>query len=153
MKYGSSQQALSVLYHLLRYIISGIFLFAAGNKLLDPQAFASVLDDFGLLPEFLVHPAALLLIFTEIILAFGLIFNIRGALGGLTVLLLLFIAVLAYGIGLGLDVDCGCFGSDAESSVHPQSLHHAIYRNLLIFVGMLYLHGYQLFSPSTPFKE
>jgi hypothetical protein len=144
---------LSVLYYLLGFAISGLFLFAAGNKLLAPQAFASVIDDFGLLPEILVHPAALALILAEIVLALGLLFNIRGALSGLTVLMLCFIAVLAYGIWLGLDVNCGCFGSSAEHSLHPQSLHQALYRNLCILAGMLYLHWYRFFvcKPQTLF--
>jgi len=125
-----------------RLVISVPFLYAGITKLLDPKSFAVVIDGYGLLPESLVLPAAVVLPILEIIGAAGLLFNIRIFFYTVAALLVLFITVLGYGIWLGLDVDCGCFGpDDPEQAYH--GLQDALIRDLGLLVPTLYLFWFQ----------
>ena len=56
-----------------RWLIAGVMIFAAVPKLSDPVSFGEVVGAYGLLPEFLVFPAALLLPLIELTTAFLLI--------------------------------------------------------------------------------
>lgn len=127
---------------LSRLIIAVPFLYAGITKLFDPKSFAVVIDGYGLLPEFLVLPAAIALPALEIIAAAGLLFNIRICLHAVAVLLVFFIGVLGYGIRLGLDVDCGCFGpNDPEQAYH--GLRGALFRDIGLLVPIFYLFWFQ----------
>ena len=131
------------LYRLGRWALSGLFIWAGGAKLANPEAFGLIIGDFGLVPEWSIMPLALLLPVLEILAGLGLIFDLPYGLGVVTALLLLFMAVLGYGLWLGLDIDCGCFGpGDPESGVYG-SLRSALYRNLAMGAGILFLYWYR----------
>lgn len=121
-----------------RLIIALIFLYAAVPKLLNVTDFSAVIAAYGMLPEILLLPAAVLIPLFEIVLAFGLLFNwVWGKIGSL-LLLLLFILILAYALYLGLDVDCGCFGPEAPEHYAFQGLRLAILRDVIMIVPLLY---------------
>ena len=136
-------------YHIIRLLISGVFLYAGGGKLFALPSFAQTIGDYGLIPEGLALPAALFLVAAEILAALALLLNLRGGLTGITLLLLLFIAVLLYGIHLGLDVDCGCFGSGEQQPHSSQELYQAVYRDLIMLAGCLFLYWYRFFTKMT----
>lgn len=129
------------LYRLVRWIIAGLFIWAGLLKLADPAAFAVIIGDFGLVPRWSTEPIAILLPVMEVAAGLGLIFDIRGSLAVITALLALFIAVLGYGIWLGLDIDCGCFGPDDPESGAYHGLHSALYRDLAMGVGIIFLYS------------
>ncbi len=132
-----------------RWLLAGVMILAAVPKLFDPAAFAEVVGAYGLLPDFLLLPAAVLLPFLELLAAFLLI---RGRVSGLWItvmLMLLFIAVLSYGIWLGLDIDCGCFGPDDKESSMFADLRIALVRDLLLCIPILYCFGYRYIFPSN----
>jgi uncharacterized membrane protein YphA (DoxX/SURF4 family) len=130
-------------YLLVRSLLGLLFLYAGILKLGDLQNFAAVINDFGLLPETLVWPVAVMLPLVELLAALGLLLDLRGALAALVILLLLFIAVLAYGILLGLDIDCGCFGpEDPEAQVYG-SLHSSLTRDAAMMTGAVYLYWWR----------
>jgi uncharacterized membrane protein YphA (DoxX/SURF4 family) len=97
------------MYLLVKVILGGIFIYAGFIKLLDPRAFAHTIDQYGLLPEALLPAAAIGLPALELLAGVGLLFETRGALSTISILLLLFLAVLGYALWLELDIDCGCF--------------------------------------------
>jgi len=139
---GRPLAVLSWLAVLSRWVISLPFLYAGSTKIADPKGFAVVIDGYGLLPGFLVMPTALILPILEIVVATGLLFNVRRCLPVITVMLIFFIAVLGYGIVLGLDVDCGCFGpDDPEQAYH--GLWSALIRDFGLLVPVLYLFWFQ----------
>ncbi|MCI5210721.1 MAG: DoxX family membrane protein, partial [Candidatus Electrothrix sp. ATG2] len=72
------------IYGSVRLALSGLFLYAGYNKALDLNAFAQVINDFGLVPEALVFPVAVILVAAEIITALALVLEIRGGLRCLT---------------------------------------------------------------------
>ncbi|MDU9048949.1 MAG: MauE/DoxX family redox-associated membrane protein [Candidatus Electrothrix sp. Rat3] len=144
------QTVLQYGYHSVRLLISGLFLYAAGGKLFALPSFALTISDYGLIPEGLVLPTAFLLVTAELIAAFALLLNLRGGLTGTTLLLILFVAVLLYGIQLGLDIDCGCFGSgDQQHSAAQGGLHQALYRDLMMLAGCIFLYWYRWYCSST----
>jgi hypothetical protein len=93
----------------------------------------------------LVLPVALLLPVVEVGAGSCLIFNVRGSLATITLLMTLFMAVLGYGIWLGLDVDCGCFGPEDPESKAFHGLRTALYRDIgiLAVVACLYFWRYR----------
>ena len=130
-------------YRFVRWALAVIFLYAGGSKLLSPQSFAITIDAYGILPDFLLFPAAIFLPLLEVIAAAGLLFDIRWSLETVTVLLLIFIAILGYGILIGLDVDCGCFApGDPEGEVY-HGLRSSLYRDFVLLAGIIYLYVFR----------
>ena len=79
-------------------MLAVVFFYGGGAKLLDPQAFAVLIDSYGIVPDLLVMPAAIGLPLLEVIAAVGLVADIRGSLTAIGALLLIFMAILGYGI-------------------------------------------------------
>ena len=131
------------LYRLVRWILAAMFIWAGTLKLADPQAFAVVIRDFGLVPGWSAMPFAVFLPAIEIIAATGLLFDIRGSLTVITCLLAVFIAILGYGIWMGLDIDCGCFGPEDPESRAYHGLHSALFRDLLMAAGIVFLYWWR----------
>jgi uncharacterized membrane protein YphA (DoxX/SURF4 family) len=140
------------IYRIVRLVYAVLFLYAGVNKLLNPRSFATVIDAFGLVPDPLIMPIAVALPILEIMAALGLLFDVRGSLGLVTGLLVFFMAVVSYGIWMGLDIDCGCFGpGDLEGEAY-KGLRPALYRNLILSVGIFYLYGWRFFRAFKPVR-
>ena len=137
-------------YRLVRVILATIFLWSGLAKLIDPASFVVIIKAFGLIPESLTMQIAVVLPSLEILLAIGLLLDISGSLTIITGLLFMFIAILIYGILIGLDVDCGCFGSgDPESQIF-HGLRPALYRDIMMIMGVVYLYLWRYYrSPKT----
>ena len=137
-------------YRLVRWTFAAIFLVASGSKLVDPSGFALLITDYGLVPESWSLPVAVALPALEVAAAAALLADLRGSLSTVTVLMVLFIAILSYGIWMGLDVDCGCFGpNDPEAEVY-HSLRPALYRDLLLMLGLAYLYAWRRMTGMRP---
>jgi putative oxidoreductase len=100
-------------------LLAGVFGYAAVLKLLDPQAFASDIDRFRLLPYSLTLGLSVFLPWLELTCAMAVAFRWkeRGALGVLLALCLMFTLALATAWFRGLDISCGCFGSHGSGSL------------------------------------
>ncbi len=127
-------------YSAVRVGLALSFLLAGIIKIQDPMTFAVTIDAFGILPGPLVLPTAVLLPILEIIGAVALIFDIRGSLGLIVLMLLMFIAVLGYGLHLGLDIDCGCYGPGDPEGTAYAGIRDALRRDLIMLgcAGALY---------------
>ncbi len=97
------------LYHVLRIALAGLFIYAGFIKLLGPKAFAHAIAQYALVPDGLLPLVAIGLPALELLAGLGLIFEVRGSLTTIFILLLLFLAVLGYAVWENLDIDCGCF--------------------------------------------
>ncbi len=135
----------SGLYHITRWGLAVLFIFSGLTKLVEPAQFAVLIDAYGILPEMLVMPVAVFLPIVEVLAGGCLIFNVRGSLTVITLLMVLFMIVLGYGIWLGLDVDCGCFGLEDPEARAFQGLRQAFYRDIVIMavVAILYVWRYR----------
>jgi hypothetical protein len=139
-------------YRLSRWILGIVFLYSGGAKLIDPQSFAVIIEAFGLVPEILIDPVALGLPFLEILVAFGLILDIRGSLAVTTVLMALFIAILGYAIHMGLDIDCGCFGPDDPEAEAFHGLRLALCRDGVLMMGIIYVYIWRWKNSVNPIE-
>ena len=135
-------------YRLIRWFLSFVFLYAGATKLADPKAFAALIDAYGIVPDPLLMPVAIGLPLLEVVAAIGLAFDIRGSLAVITGLLAIFIAILIYGIRMGLDVDCGCFGPEDIESRAYHGLGEALYRDLIMGAGIVYLYVRRRLRPA-----
>ena len=84
----------------------------------------------------------------ELVAGFGLIFDLKGSLSVTFGLLVMFAFVLWFGILKDLDIDCGCFSLD-ELAEHGM-LRKALYRDLWMIVGALYLFWWRRATQSSP---
>jgi uncharacterized membrane protein YphA (DoxX/SURF4 family) len=123
------------LYRAVRLALAALFLVAGARKLFDLRTFARAIGDFGIVWDDATYATAVALVAVELLGGLGLALDIRGSLGIIAGLLMLFIAVLGYGLRLGLDIDCGCFGSGAER----ETLAGALLRNVVLLAACGYL--------------
>lgn len=126
-------------YFILRCILAGVFLYSGAGKLMDVQGFATVISGYGLLPDQLNLIAAAVLPVAEIVIAAGLLWDIKGSLSSYSVLLLVFMGVLVHGINMGLDVDCGCFAPGDPEGEAYHSLREALIRDVFLLGACGYL--------------
>ena len=119
-------------YGLARIGLALSFLVAGAIKIQDPMTFAATIDAFGILPGPLVLPVAFVLPVLEILGATALIFDVRGSLGLITLMILVFIAVLAWGLHMGLDIDCGCYGPGDTEGEAFAGIRDALWRDLIM---------------------
>jgi uncharacterized membrane protein YphA (DoxX/SURF4 family) len=128
---------LTWVYHGLRLVLAGVFIYAGFVKLLDPRAFAHAIAQYDLVPEPLLPLVAVTLPTLELLAGLGLILEVRGSLTVIAILLLIFLVVLGYALLQDLDIDCGCF--TAEDLEGLQSVKVAFWRDLLIGGATLFL--------------
>jgi uncharacterized membrane protein YphA (DoxX/SURF4 family) len=100
----------------LRLFLGGIFLYASWDKVLNPEAFATSIRNYQILPESLVHLAALILPWLELFVAICLLggFWLPGAVFWVNALMFVFTLSLAWNMVRGINVSCGCFSSETE---------------------------------------
>jgi uncharacterized membrane protein YphA (DoxX/SURF4 family) len=129
---------LTWLYHFLRLGLAGIFIYAGFIKLLDPRAFAHAISQYDLIPDGLLPLVALGLPALELLAGLGLIFEVRGSLTIVAILLLIFLVILGYAVWHNLDVDCGCFTPDELNAQH--GVKTALWRDLIMMGATFYLY-------------
>jgi rhodanese-related sulfurtransferase/uncharacterized membrane protein YphA (DoxX/SURF4 family) len=142
--------ASETVYRLVRWSLAMVFIYAGAGKLSDTEAFATLIDSFGILPDEWVMPAAIGLPLIEVVAAAGLVADIRGALTAVGGLLAVFMGILGYGIWMGLDVDCGCFGPGDPESRAYHGLRTALYRDVVLLAGVLYLYAWRALRRRPP---
>jgi hypothetical protein len=143
-------KTMDCLYKLCRWTLGGIFIYAGGTKLLEPEIFAVLIEAYGIVPEGLLMPVAIGLPLLEVIAGIGLPFDIRGSLALIAGLLVLFMAVLGYGIWMGLDVDCGCFGPEDPEAEAFHGLRLSLLRDLLMMAGVFFIYGWRRYRAIRP---
>lgn len=140
------------LYRLLRWFLGCIFVYSGITKLFAPITFAVLIDAYGLVPEPLLMPVALIIPLLEVLAGVGLIIDLRGSLAVITGLLLLFVAILGFGIRMGLDVDCGCFGPEDPEAKAFHGLRTALYRDIAMLVMVAFLYWWRGHAKMAPIR-
>lgn len=139
-----------LLYRALSILLGGVFVYAGVPKLLDPEAFAMVIDNYGLVSWSMAKFLSRALPAVEVVTGLALIFDLRGALGVIVAQLLMFMGVLAYGIHLGLDADCGCFGSPDPDGGEPGGLWPTLIRDALMVGACFFLYWQRRVAGFSP---
>lgn len=118
---------------LCRLALGGIFIYASLDKIAHPRAFAGIVANYAILPDWLVTLPALALPWLELLAGLLLVAGIwtRSAAATLSLLLLAFILVLAFNALRGVDLSCGCFSTSAADKENAWVL---VGRDLLILL-------------------
>jgi uncharacterized membrane protein YphA (DoxX/SURF4 family) len=133
------------MYRFLHWSLGLVFIYSGATKLIAPQPFAVLIGAYGLVPDLLLLPVALVLPLLEVVAGLGLLVGIRGSLEIIAGLLLLFMAVVGYGLWMGLDVDCGCFGPGDPEAEAFHGLRPALYRDMAMLAAVAFLYGCRRF--------
>ena len=140
------------IYNCTRWILGCIFIYAGCTKLLEPKTFTVLIEAYGIVPESLLMPVAIVLPVLEVAAGIGLFFDIEGSLSVIAGLLGLFIAILGYGIWIGLDADCGCFGPKDPEAEAFHNLKKSLYRDLIMLAGVAFLYGWRQYCAIKALK-
>lgn len=118
---------------LCRLALGGIFIYASLDKIAHPRAFAGIVANYAILPDWLVTLPALALPWLELLAGLLLVAGIwtRSAAATLSLLLLAFMLVLAFNALRGIDLSCGCFSTSAADKENAWVL---VGRDLLILL-------------------
>lgn len=113
------QQFLSspIVLVVLRLVAGGVFVFYGMDKIIDPATFAKSIANYQVLPEFFLHPVALILPWLEVIAGLFFIFDVWRRASGLLIsgMLVTFIAMVVFALMRGLDINCGCSASGGST--------------------------------------
>ncbi|MBC8318857.1 MAG: DoxX family protein [Desulfobulbaceae bacterium] len=135
-------------YHVVRILMSGIFILAGISKLVHLDIFVMIIELYILdspipIPISWLQPAAFFLAVLEVITGIGLLFDLPVFLSLLAGQLFFFIGILLYGIAIGLDVDCGCFIIDDPDKPIHSGLLSALIRDFLMIIAVFYLYWWR----------
>lgn len=121
----------------LRIIIGGIFIYAAANKLFNPDGFAKAIHNYEILPLSLINIIAIIIPWIELFAGVFMLSGIYKRGSSLIILLSLavFVVALSSALARGLNIDCGCFSLEITSSKSDISIR--IIEDILIFAGTL----------------
>ena len=122
---------------LFRLALGGIFIYASLDKIAHPGAFARIIANYAILPDFLVTLPALALPWLELVAGLCLVVGLwpRSAALLLSLLLLLFMVVLGINALRGVSMSCGCFSTSATDT---EKAYLLVFRDLLILIpGLL----------------
>ena len=134
-------------YLIIRIVIGLVFIYAGAVKLIDPKAFAKVISQYDMVPEFLLAPFAVGLPALELLAGIGLICNVRGSLATIAGLLAIFVLVLGYGVLNDMNIDCGCFSPEEINA--QNNLKQALIRDLLMIAAAFYMFMYKRIKEAT----
>lgn len=119
----------------VRWTLGGIFIFAALDKILNPQAFAQMIYNYQILPGALINLTALILPWLELLLGLLLICGwwLGPAIILANLLLATFFGALLYNLARGLDIHCGCFSTSTEGD--PTQLWYLVRDSGFLMMG------------------
>ncbi len=105
-----------------RLVLGAVFVVAAGPKIADPPGFAHMIANYRLFPLSLVHAAALVLPWIELLAGIALVSGVFWKTAAKFAGALLAIFILAIGVNLARDraVQCGCFDVHAAEKSHEE---------------------------------
>ena len=102
-----------LVYGVAPRLVGLVFVLASLHKIVSPEQFAAVVDNYQILPHWLVNIPAVVMPWVELICGLLLLagrFRSQSSLvlAGLT---LVFIVAISFNMARGVEFDCGCFGS------------------------------------------
>ena len=122
----------------LRLGLGVMFLYAAWDKILDPGAFQTAVDNYRMLPSAVTAIFAASMSMAELLVGAMFIFSkwTREAAFATAVMLAMFIIALAQAQIRGLDISCGCF---SEEEQNPHEVLFALVRDVALVVPVAWL--------------
>ncbi|MCF7808453.1 MAG: DoxX family membrane protein [Candidatus Marinimicrobia bacterium] len=108
----------NVLYLIFRVGLGALFVYASLDKIWNPGQFANSIANYKLLPLPLLHLAAIILPWLEILCGMLLIFNYKARTANILIgsMLIVFTLAILISMARGLDFNCGCYAQDDTRS-------------------------------------
>ena len=96
---------------LARFILGAVFIYASLDKIADPVAFSTSIDNYHITPIAINNLAALIIPWVELIIGLSLITGVflDGASILTMALLVFFIFIISQAYARGISLQCGCF--------------------------------------------
>jgi uncharacterized membrane protein YphA (DoxX/SURF4 family) len=114
------------LYIFLRMVLGLVFVWAASSKIMDPNGFAAIIQNYMILPDYLINTVAVVLPWLEALCGILLItgYLVHGSAFIVNMLLIVFIFALSLNIFRGVDINCGCFslGTNSRTDMYSSLL-------------------------------
>ena len=109
----------SYLLLIIRLFLGCIFIFASIEKISAPEAFATSVEAYKLVPYPLINMFALIIPWLELVCGLLLVVGMASRASAILLsgLLVMFIAGIMLAMFRGLNIDCGCFGPEHASPV------------------------------------
>ena len=107
------------LYKIARLILGIMFFYASYDKILHPTAFAKIVYNYQILPDYLISITAIVLPWLEFIIGVFLIagFYIQGTAIITNFLLIIFMGAIIFNLSRGFNINCGCFSTSLKSPI------------------------------------
>ncbi|MBD3383453.1 DoxX family membrane protein [candidate division KSB1 bacterium] len=128
-----------ILLWLIRVVLAVVFIYSGIVKLINPAAFAVNIDNYAILPWFLVSLMSAVLPWLEVICGLAILSGkwLRGAALWIAAMNVVFIIAIASAMIRGLDISCGCHTTSTEGArVGLQKLAE----DIVWLVSSLYLY-------------
>ena len=123
---------------LARFILGVVFIYASLDKIADPVAFSTNIDNYHISPIAINNLAALILPWIELIIGLSLITGVF--LDGASILtiglLAFFIFIITQAYMRGISLECGCFKTAVDPSLGDlkQEMLWRIFEDILFLV-------------------
>jgi uncharacterized membrane protein YphA (DoxX/SURF4 family) len=103
---------------IFRIIVGLVFIYASIDKISSPAYFAGTIQNYQIIPEFLMNIVAITLPWVELICGVLLLIGVwhRSAALILSLLMIVFIFAILSAIVRGLGIECGCFGAGTSAN-------------------------------------
>ncbi|MFC1476181.1 MauE/DoxX family redox-associated membrane protein [Candidatus Zixiibacteriota bacterium] len=139
---------------LVRVGLGVIFIFASVDKIINPDAFAEIVNNYQILPGDLVNIFALILPMLELLCGLALILGVmvRAAAVWTGGMLVLFIVAVSLALSNGINISCGCFSTSAHARSLGFNLIWQDFGMLLIAIHAVYFDN-RFLSVSRLFKS
>jgi uncharacterized membrane protein YphA (DoxX/SURF4 family) len=100
----------------LGVVLGGVFLYAAGSKLVDPRPLVTIIWGYRILPPGPINLMAIYMPWVELLAGLGLLSGYKRRAAALLAsgLLTMFIVALGINAVRGVNVACGCFSASAQ---------------------------------------
>jgi putative oxidoreductase len=124
---------------LARWLLGALLIWAGVAKVGHPEALASAIAGFRLLPAWLVAPVAVILPYFELLLGLYLVAGLFTRVAGwvATGQFVLYGAAIASAVLRGIPANCGCFGpSDAAVADWPHVAFDLALAAIALFVAL-----------------
>jgi len=106
-----------LLASVLRVALGAVFIVASLDKIQNPEAFATTIANYRLLPYKVINGIAIVLPWLEVVTGTLLVLGVWIRAGTMIVcgLLMVFSIAIAQALARGLDISCGCFATNPDS--------------------------------------
>ena len=113
-----------------RFILGFIFIYFSYDKIIDPKLFASLINNYDIVPYGLEYSIALFLPWIEMMIGVFLILGIfvESSILISFVLLVMFIFMISQAFIRGKSIDCGCLLSNLNSDLVEEKRFHMLKR-------------------------